>query len=476
MHFRGEVEDVDFVAIVLAAGQGTRMKSSLPKVLHPIAGRPMVSWCVGAALEAGAKECVVVVGHGKEQVEETLKARFGDKVRFAHQAEQNGTGHAVRCALEQCLPDHDGGTLILYGDCPLMRSETLAALMKAQGDAPLALLTASIENPTGYGRILRNEAGQVIAIREHKDCSEAERQTKEVNPGYYAIAGGFLRDAIAGLDSNNAQGEFYLTDLVAAAGPGGAVDVPGDMGELLGVNDRLHLADAAKAMQLRINRNLARQGVGIQSIEGTWIDADCEVAPDSRIAAGVHLRGGCVVAEGAHIDAGSVLTDVRVGAHAYVKPYTVAAESEIGPKAQIGPFAHLRPKTILGENTKVGNFCETKKTILGKGSKVNHLAYVGDGVLGEDVNVGAGTIFCNYDGVQKHTTTLEDGVFIGSDSQLVAPLTIGKGAYVASGSTITKNVPAGALALSRSKQQNKEGYADRLRARFAAAKKKLSEK
>lgn len=467
---------MDFVAIVLAAGQGTRMKSNLPKVLHPIAGRPMVSWCVGAALEAGARECVVVVGHGKEQVQQTLSERFGDRVRFAHQAEQKGTGHAVRCALEQCLPDHDGGTLILYGDCPLMRSETLASLVRAQGDAPLALLTASIEDPTGYGRILRNNTGKVLAIREHKDCSDAERQTKEVNPGYYAIAGGFLREAIAGLDSNNAQGEFYLTDLVAAAGPEGVVDVPSDMDELLGVNDRLHLAQASKAMQLRINENLARQGVGIQSLEDVWIDADCEVAPDASIAAGVHLRGRCIIASGARIDAGCVLTDVTVDGDAYVKPYTVAAESHIGPRAQIGPFAHLRPKTVLGEDTKIGNFCETKKTTLGKGSKVNHLAYVGDGILGEDVNVGAGTIFCNYDGVQKHTTTLEDGVFIGSDSQLVAPLTIGKGAYVASGSTITKNVPAGALALSRTKQQNKEGYADRLRARFAAAKKKLRAK
>jgi len=465
----------EFVAVVLAAGQGTRMKSSLPKVLHRIAGRSMVAWSVGAALDAGVKECVVVVGHGREQVEADLSARFGERVRFAVQEEQLGTGHAVRCAVEQGLEGFGGSVLVLYGDCPLVRTETLRRLMESQGDAPLALLTAQLEDPTGYGRILRDD-GSVVGIREQKDCTPEERAITEVNPGMYAIDGAFLGDALGQLDTDNAQGELYLTDLVEiAAKKGRAVDVPGDMKELGGVNDRLQLADAATAMQRRVTAAYAREGVGITDVRHTWIDADCELAPDCTIEPGVHLRGRCVVEAGARVDVGSVLTDVRVEAGAYVKPYTVAAESRIGPRAQIGPFAHLRPATDLGEDTKVGNFCETKKTVVGAGSKVNHLAYVGDGVIGEGVNVGAGTIFCNYDGVQKHTTTLKDGVFIGSDSQLIAPVTIGEGAYVASGSSINKDVPAGALAISRTKQVNKEGYADRLRARMKALKKAKAE-
>lgn len=459
----------DWVGIVLAAGQGTRMKSATPKVLHAIAGRPLVAWAVGAALEAGARECVVVVGHGREAVTTALHARFGDRVRFAVQEEQRGTGHAVRCALEQALEDYQGTVVVTYGDCPLVKADTLLRLIHARANEPLSLLTATLDHPTGYGRILRDEA-KVVGIREHKDCSAAERSITEVNPGLYAIDADFLRHAIAGLSAQNAQGELYLTDVVAnAARAGGVADAPGDMAELRGVNDRYELALCAEVIRRRLNEGLARSGVGIVDPANTYVDADCLVEPDATLEPGVQLRGACVVRAGAHVEAGCVLTNVFVDEGAHLRPYTVASDSRIGPRADVGPFTHLRTETELHEGAKVGNFCETKKTVVGRGSKVNHLAYVGDGVLGVDVNVGAGTIFCNYDGFQKHKTVLEDGAFIGSDSQLVAPVRIGKGAYVASGSTITRDVPDDGLAMSRTKQVTKEGYASKLKARFFAA-------
>src|SRR5512139_1220521 len=413
----------EFVAIVLAAGQGTRMKSTLPKVLHPIAGRPMVSWAVDTALRAGVSRCVVVVGHGREAVEAELDGRFGGRVEAVHQAEQKGTGHAVRCAMHDALAAHPGKVIVLYGDCPLIRPETLQALMNAaSGETLLALVTATLDDPTGYGRILRDADGRIVAIREQRDCSPDERRVREVNPGLYAIDAHFLREAIASLSDANAQGELYLTDVVEAAARRSAViDVPGDMAELRGVNDRYELALCERERRRRIAESLARSGVGVADLDHLYVDADCEVAPGARLGAGVHLRGRCVIGAGASVDVGAVLTDVTVEAGAEILPYTVAASSRIGERAHVGPFSHLRPETDLGPESKVGNFTETKKTRLGRGSKVNHLSYVGDGVIGDDVNVGAGTIFCNYDGVQKHTTVLEDGVFIGSDSQLVAP-------------------------------------------------------
>lgn len=461
-----------FVGVVLAAGQGTRMKSATPKVLHRIMGRPMVAWVVQAALDAGAAECVVVVGHGRDEVRAALTERFGDRVRFAVQEEQNGTGHAVQIAMQQCLPDYDGGVLILYGDCPCLRATRLRELAGRLADVPFALVTSTLQDPTGYGRILR-DGGRVVGIREHRDCSDEERAITEVNPGLYATGAAFLRESLGKLTSDNAQGELYLTDVVAMAAD--VADLHAPMDELRGVNDRWELSLCAATLLGRRREALARSGVGMADPSSVFVDADCEVEADAILAPGVHLRGKTVVRAGATVDVGCVLTDVTVEAGATLLPYTVAADSTIGPAANVGPFTHLRPATVLGEGSKVGNFCETKKTTLGKGSKVNHLAYVGDGQIGEGVNIGAGVIFCNYDGVQKHTTTLEDGVFIGSDSQLVAPLTVGKGAYVASGSTVTKDVPADALALSRTKQVNKEGYASRLRARFAALKKKLAE-
>lgn len=459
-------------AVILAAGQGKRMKSPLPKVLHTALERPLVSWAVHSARDAGADRIICVVGHGRDAVLEALGNEFGDDIESAVQEEQNGTGHAVQCALPT-LGEYDGTVVILYGDCPLIPASLIEKVVEAcrQGDGPLAMVTGTLPDPTGYGRIVRNEDGEACAIREHRDCTDQELAIHEVNPGIYAIDAGFLSQSLAGLSANNAQGEIYLTDIVAlAADAGGVATVAADMDDLRGVNDRYELALTEQRLRRRRNEEFARAGVTIRDPETVWVGAQATVDAGAILEAQVHLRGRTQISEGARVDVGSVLTDVVVHANAYLKPYTVAAESVIGPSAQIGPFSHLRPGSELGPETRIGNFVETKKTKLGRGSKANHLSYLGDGDIGEGVNIGAGTIFCNYDGVQKHVTRLDDGVFIGSDSQLVAPVTVGEGAYVASGSTITSDVPADALAIARGRQKNMEGYASRMRARFAAEK------
>ncbi|MGB5547598.1 MAG: bifunctional UDP-N-acetylglucosamine diphosphorylase/glucosamine-1-phosphate N-acetyltransferase GlmU [Polyangiales bacterium] len=460
-------------AIILAAGEGTRMKSKRPKVLHEIAGRALLCWVVQAALDAGASRCLVVIGHGRNDVERELLSRFGDRVEMVLQPQQRGTGDAVRCAMESDSA-LTGRLLVLYGDCPLIPAALLRNLIdqSEQAGADLGLVTARLSDPTGYGRIVRNAAGRVQRIVEDRDCSSDQRRIEEVNPGLYAMEAGFLRAAIAQLTPDNAQAQLYVTDVVElAAKQGEVVDLEGDMTELTGVNDQRDLALAAATRRRLMAENLARSGVVIADLDALYVDAECEIEPGAQLGANVHLRGRCVVRAGARIDVGCVLTNVLVDRDANVLPYTVAADSTIGEGAQVGPFSHMRPDTRLGPRSKVGNFSETKKTTLGAGSKVNHLSYVGNGEIGEGVNIGAGTIFCNYDGEMKHTTVLEDGVFIGSDTQIIAPVTIAKGAYVASGTTVTRDVPADALAMSRTKQENKEGYAARLRARLRAKKK-----
>jgi bifunctional UDP-N-acetylglucosamine pyrophosphorylase/glucosamine-1-phosphate N-acetyltransferase len=449
------------------------MNSSRPKVLHEIAGRTLVSWVVQAALDAGAARCLVVVGHGSEEVGRELVARFGERVDMALQPERRGTGDAVRCAIE-AHQGLEGRLVVLYGDCPLIPGGLIRDLVEhsEHADAQLGLVTATLADPSGYGRIIRDGAGAVQRIVEDRDCSTAERAVGEVNPGLYAMKADFLRQAIAQLTPDNAQGQLYLTDVVALAAKNDkVVDLRGDMADLTGVNDQKDLALAAATRRRRIAEDLARSGVGVTDLDTLYVDAECEIEPGAQLGANVHLRGACVVRAGAHIDVGCVLTNVVVDKDANVLPYTVAADSTIGEGAQVGPFSHLRAETHLGPRSKIGNFSEAKKTTVGAGSKVNHLSYVGNGIIGEGVNIGAGTIFCNYDGEQKHTTVLEDGVFIGSDTQLIAPVTIKKGAYVASGTTVTRDVPEGALAVSRSKQENKEGYATRLRARLRRKKK-----
>lgn len=468
------------VAVVLAAGKGTRMRSSLPKVLHTVAGRPLLLWPMLAAQQAGVERCLVVLGQGRTLVEEEL-ARQRQlhpelKAETCVQLEQLGTGDAVRCAVEQ-LAAFTGRVLILYGDCPLVRPETLGRLMMAAAvsSAPLTMLTSVLDEPDGYGRIVRADDGRVVAICEERDCSAAELQLREVNPGIYVIDADFLRAGLATLQPSRHSGELYLTDLVeAAASRGGVTDVPADMAELRGINDRYELALAEAAMQRRLVTELARGGVTVRDLASVHLDADVVVEPEAVLEGRVVLRGRTRIGSGARLDVGCVLQDTEVAAGAYLKPYTVATDSRIGAAAQVGPFAHLRPGSDIGEQAHLGNFVETKKTRLGRRSKANHLSYLGDAIVGDDVNIGAGTIVCNYDGFQKHTTHVDDGVFIGSDSQLIAPLRLGKGAYIATGTTVTKDVPPDGLAISRVPQTTKgEGYASRLKARLRMAADKL---
>ncbi|MBW2376550.1 MAG: bifunctional N-acetylglucosamine-1-phosphate uridyltransferase/glucosamine-1-phosphate acetyltransferase, partial [Deltaproteobacteria bacterium] len=349
-------------AIILAAGEGTRMKSNRPKVLHEIAGRTLVSWVVQTALDAGAARCLVVVGHGRGDVEKELVARFGERVEMVLQPEQRGTGDAVRCAMEADRT-LEGRLVVLYGDCPLIPVELLHDLVDAsdRAGAGLGLVTATLEDPSGYGRIVRTSAGDVQKIVEDRDCSDVERGVQEVNPGLYAVQADFLRKAIAQLTPDNAQGQLYLTDVVELAANGGkVVDLGGDMADLTGVNDQRDLALAASTRRRRMAEELARSGVAIADLDTLYIDAECEVESGATLGANVHLRGRCVVRAGAHIDVGCVLTNVVVAEDAKVLPYTVAADSTIGEGAQVGPFSHLRPQTHLGPRSKVGNFSETK--------------------------------------------------------------------------------------------------------------------
>ena len=465
---------LDLVAIVLAAGEGKRMKSRVTKVLHTVAGRPLVYYPVKAALDAGARRVVVVVSpSNREAVEAYLSSTFEREiVGVAVQDVQRGTGDAARVGLEGV---EGARVLILYGDTPLLRSDELMRVVAAldeQPDAALSLMACRIDDPAGYGRVLRGHDGRVQQVREDRDLrDDTERGVCEVNAGVYAADIGLLREALSDLKPNNAQREYYLTDVVAfAARRGSAVAVLGDAEALLGVNDRAQLSEAERLMYRRIALRHAKNGVTVRG-EVPLIEDSVTLQPDVVIEPNVALRGRTHVGSGTRIDMGCVVTDSIIGSNVSLKPYSVVTASRIGDGAHIGPFAHLRPDSQIGDQARVGNFVETKKTRLGKGAKANHLAYLGDGEIGEGANIGAGTIFCNYDGYAKHTTTIGDGAFIGSDSQLVAPVTIGKGAYVATGTTVTKDVPDEALAIARTRQDNKEGYAPRLRARLAATAK-----
>lgn len=464
---------VKTTALILAAGQGTRMKSNLPKVLHPVCGRPLVGYPVQAAFDAGCHDVVVVVGHGRELVEAYLAKAFGSRVRTALQVEQKGTGDAAKAGLA-AIPEGTERVLIYYGDVPLLSGEDVRVVAEKLDDDPIAglsLAICSIDNPQGYGRVMRDATGHIVEIREQKDLkTDEERAVREINPGIYAASLGFLREALESLQPNNAQKEYYLTDIVSHAASVGkrVLGVPSRADVMEGANDRAQLAGLEEQMQARIVKKWRLAGVTVR--EGARIESGVTLGKDATIEAYAVLRGATTIGEGAFVDVGSVLTDVVVEEGAHLKPYTIASQSTIGKKAQIGPFSHLRPESVIGEDAHVGNFVETKKTTMDKGSKANHLAYLGDGVIGAGANIGAGTIFCNYDGFQKHTTTIGAGAFIGSDSQLVAPITIGDGAYVATGTTVTKSVPADALAISRVRQENKEGYASKLRGRMKAAK------
>jgi bifunctional UDP-N-acetylglucosamine pyrophosphorylase/glucosamine-1-phosphate N-acetyltransferase len=455
--------------IVLAAGKGTRMRSGKAKVLHTILGSPLCAYPIDRAREAGVDPVVAVLGHQRDDVEKALQARYGaGTITVVEQTEQKGTGHAVKVGLAP-LGGWQGLVLILYGDAPLLKRETIQALLaEARRTGGLAILTARLPDPTGYGRILRDKSGRVLRVVEQKDATVKERKIDEINAGFYAAPIDFLRTATAALKPNNAQGEYYLTDIVEAASKArgvSATTVESTPEEISGINDRKQLIDAEAVLRARSLGRFAEHAT-FRDAASTIVEPGVQIGVDVEIGRNVALRGRTKIGDGVRIDDGVILTDTEVGEGAEIKPYCVASESVIGPGAKIGPFAHLRPGTELGPDVHVGNFVETKKTRMGKGSKANHLTYLGDAVIGEKVNIGAGTITCNYNGYEKRQTIIEDGAFIGSDSQLVAPVRVGKGAVVAAGATVSHDVPAGALAITRVPQKHIEGYAERVKDRY----------
>jgi len=462
----------DLTAVVLAAGLGTRMKSALPKLLHRVAGRCLVEFPVRAAIELGAAR-VVVVTSPHPDLHALLARVFGDRVVSVVQEVPRGTGDAARIGLSRAETER---VVVLCGDTPLVTASELARVVEASRGADLAVATAEPADPTGYGRILKNAVGGIAEIREERDlASDAERAIREVNAGIYAARRETLAGALVALRPNNAQGELYLTDAVAAlAARGSVLAVRGSPDALMGVNDREQLRVAEEALFGVVRARLGRSGVTVHG--DARVDDTVEVEPGAEIEANVRLRGASRIGVDAFIDVGTVVTDSDIGARAVLKPYSIVVSSSVGEGAQIGPFAHLRPESVIEADAHIGNFVETKKTRVRRGAKANHLAYLGDGDIGERANVGAGTIFCNYDGFQKHRTTIGEDAFVGSDSQLVAPVTIGKGAYVASGSSITEDVPDGALAIARARQTNKPDYAAPLRTRLEAAARAAKQK
>jgi bifunctional UDP-N-acetylglucosamine pyrophosphorylase/glucosamine-1-phosphate N-acetyltransferase len=441
----------DLHVIVLAAGLGTRMKSDRAKVLHQVAGRPLVLWPVELAQAVGASRIVAVLGHQLGEV----KAILPPTVTVVRQEKQLGTGDAVRQALPALAasPDDDR-VLILSGDVPLVTRQTIDQLLAAAGE--IAFVTTIAPDPKGYGRVVRSPAVRIV---EEKDASDAERSIKEINAGIYAVRLGYLRRGVEGLRADNAQKELYLTDLVR--GDAATVEVPFD--EVAGVNDRVDLARVDALARRKVAERWMREGVTILAPETVSIDADVAIGRDTEIHPHVTIRGKTVIGARARIDVGCVLTDVEIGDGTLLKPYCVLAQTRVGARAQVGPFTHCRPDSVLGDEVHVGNFVEVKKSRLGPGTKANHLAYLGDAVIGAKVNVGAGVITCNYDGKNKFQTVIDDGAFVGSDVQLVAPVTVGQGAFVGAGTTVTGDVPPGALAISRAPFTVKEGWADKKR-------------
>lgn len=446
--------------VVLAAGEGTRMRSATPKVLHPLGGRPLVGHAVRAARTAAPRHLVVVLRHQAERVRAVL-ADLDPDVLVALQDDVPGTGRAVQCGLD-VLPAYLTGTVVVtYGDVPLLSGKTLTDLVRAHGEAgnAMTVLTAELADPTGYGRVLRDGHG-VTAIVEQKDATDAQRAVREVNSGVYAFDAAALRDALARVGRDNAAGEVYLTDVLAIIrGDGGAVAALAlpDEWEIRGVNDRLQLAELAAEANTRTLRAWMLAGVTVADPRTTWIDADVELAADVTLRPGVQLHGRTRVATGAVIGPDTTLTDVEVGAGAVVER-THGSDAVLGEGTHVGPFAFLRPGTRLEADGKIGTFVETKNVTIGRGSKVPHLTYVGDATIGEGSNIGASSVFVNYDGVRKSRTTIGDHVRMGSDTMYVAPVTIGDGAYSGAGTVIRKDVPAGALAINVSPQRNLEGW------------------
>ncbi|WP_432240079.1 bifunctional UDP-N-acetylglucosamine diphosphorylase/glucosamine-1-phosphate N-acetyltransferase GlmU [Herbaspirillum robiniae] len=441
--------------VILAAGMGKRMQSALPKVLHPLAGKSLLGHVVDTARSLSPAKLCVIYGHGGDAVP-TAFANQG--LAFAKQEPQLGTGHAVM----QALPHIDDGasTLVLYGDVPLTTAASLQRLLDAAGSDKLAVLTVTLDDPTGYGRIVR-ENGKIVAIVEQKDASEAQRAIREVNTGIIAAPTAQLRKWLANLSNNNAQGEYYLTDVIAAA-VADSVEVvsaqPDDVAETLGVNSKVQLAELERVHQLNIARKLLEAGVGLADPARIDVRGTLECERDVAIDVNCVFEGRVTIAEGAVIGPNCVIRNASIGAGASIKAFTHIEDAVVGAGAQVGPYARLRPGTELARDVHVGNFVEVKNSIIGVGSKANHLAYVGDADVGSGVNIGAGVITCNYDGANKFRTVIEDDAFIGSDSQLVAPVRVGRGATLGAGTTLTKDAPAGQLTLSRAKQLSLAGW------------------
>ena len=459
--------------VILAAGLGTRMKSETIKILHPAGGRPIIEYVLDLAARISPHKPVMVIGHQRE----TVQSQTRERARFAVQNEQLGTGHAVLQSADLIEKENEGGhVLILSGDVPLTREETLRRLLDEhiRSGNFATFLTMKLDDPAMYGRVVRDAKGRVVKIVEAKDAGEQERDINEVNAGIYIFRNEDLYKGLRALSTNNSQGEYYLTDvignLIAGDRKVGALVADNPI-EALGVNSRSDLAEVEQELRRRKVLELMKAGVTFRNPDAVSIDSEVEIGPDSIVYPFVTIEGKTVIGKNCVIEPGTHLRNMKIGDGVQIKTGTVAENSVVGDGASVGPYAHLRPGTNLGRDVKVGNFVETKKAVFGEGAKASHLSYIGDAEVGRDVNIGAGTITCNYDGANKHKTVLEDGVFIGSDSQLVAPVRVGKGAYVGAGSTITKDVPPDALALSRTQQKNIEGWAARKRESNAAKKK-----
>jgi bifunctional UDP-N-acetylglucosamine pyrophosphorylase/glucosamine-1-phosphate N-acetyltransferase len=456
----------DLHVVVLAAGKGTRMKSIHPKVLHKVAGLPMIEHVLGVATRLAPQSITIVVGHEANRVKAALAAHPG--LTFVVQEPQLGTAHAL-LTVEKALASARGTVVLLSGDAPFLSENTLRSLADAHRHAAAAatVVTAVLDDPRGYGRIVRH-GEQIARIVEEKDASPAEREIREINSGIYAFDLDGLFDALRGIAAENAQHEYYLPDLVAiyrSRGRAVGTCTVADAREILGINSRVELAAVSRIVRDAKNRELMAAGVTLDDPSTAYIDRDVAIGADTIVHPGVSIEGDTVIGSRCEIHSGSRIVNSRLGDDVVVHNHTVITSSDIAAGAHVGPFAHLRSGASLGAGAKVGNFVELKKTALGAGSKSMHLAYLGDAVIGERVNIGAGTITCNYDGTTKQTTTIEDGAFIGSDTQLIAPVTVGKDAYVGTGTTVREDVPPGALAVSAGKQRNIPGWVEQRKVR-----------
>lgn len=449
-------------AVVLAAGKGTRMKSSLYKVLHPVCGKPMVEHVVENMEKLGVEKIVTIVGHGAE----TVQSKLDDRSEYALQSEQLGTAHAVLQA-EEILANLSGTTIVICGDTPLISAETMRDLLKhhEETDAKATILTVIADDPTGYGRIIREEEGSVKSIVEQKDASSQEQLVKEINSGTYCFDNETLFAALKLVKNENAQGEYYLPDVIGILQKQGetiSAFAAKDFDEILGINDRIALSQAEQTMRVRIAQHHMREGVTIIDPQSTYISSDAIIGADTVIKPGVIIEGKTTIGENCTIGPNSHIVSSTIGNGTTIHS-SVVLSSVVGDHTAIGPFAHIRPQTEVGNDVKIGNFVEVKKSTVGNGSKISHLSYMGDASIGSNVNIGCGTITVNYDGKNKFVTTIEDDAFVGCNSNLIAPVTIGNKAYVAAGTTVTIDVPGEALAIGRVRQENKEDYVNKIK-------------